>query len=63
MNDNVKNNILVSENIRQKELTVLEYFDVYNYHHHHYQYVYHSRVYNDDKYMHRNIPELLVFFV
>ena len=53
----------MSENIRQKQLTVLEYFDAYIYHHHHYQYIYHSRVYNDDKYMHRNIPELLVFFV
>ena len=45
MNENLKNNILVSENIRQKGLTLLEYFDAY------------------DKYMHRNIPELLVFFV
>ena len=41
MNDNPKNNILLSENIRQRRLTILEYFD---------------------KYMHRNIPELLVFF-
>ena len=41
MNDNPKNNILLSENIRQRRLTILECFD---------------------KYMHRNIPELLVFF-
>ena len=33
MNDNLKNNILMSENIRQKRLTVLEYFDAYIYHH------------------------------
>ena len=29
MNDNPKTNILVSENIRQKRLTVLEYFNAY----------------------------------
>ena len=29
MNDNPKNNILMSENIRQKRLTILEYFDAY----------------------------------
>ena len=52
MNDNLKNKILMSENIRQKRLTILEYFDPYIYHH-----------YRDDKYMHQNIPELLVFFV
>ena len=27
-NDNPKNNILTSENIRQKRLTILEYFDI-----------------------------------
>ena len=54
MNDNPKNNILMSESIRQKRLRMLEYFDAYVCHH--YQP-------NDDKYMHRNIPELLVFSV
>ena len=33
MNDNPKNNILMSENIKQKRLTILEYFDAYIYHH------------------------------
>ena len=33
MNDNPKNNILMSENIRQKRLTILEYFSAYIYHH------------------------------
>ena len=33
MNDNPKNNILMSENIRQKRLTILEYFDAYICHH------------------------------
>ena len=33
MNNNEKNNILVSENIRQKRLTILEYFDAYICHH------------------------------
>ena len=33
MNDNPKNNILLSENIRQKRLTILEYFDAYICHH------------------------------
>ena len=33
MNDNRKNNILMSENIKQKRLTILEYFDAYIYHH------------------------------
>ena len=33
MNDNPKNNILLLENIRQKRLTILEYFDAYIYHH------------------------------
>ena len=33
MNDNKKNNILMSENIRQKRLTVLEYFNAYIYLH------------------------------
>ena len=37
--------IIMSENIRQKRLKILEYFDAYN----------------DDKYMHRNIPRFLVF--
>ena len=35
-------------NIRQKRLTILEYSDAYI---------------CDDKYMYRNTPELLVFFV
>ena len=48
MNNNPKNDIVISGNIRQKRLTILEYFDTYIYHH---------------KYMHQNIPELLVFFV
>ena len=30
MNDNPKNNILVSENIRQERLTILEYFSAYH---------------------------------
>ena len=33
MNDNPKNNILLSENIRQKRLRILEYFDAYICHH------------------------------
>ena len=33
MNDNPKNNILISENIRQKRLTILEYFDAFIGHH------------------------------
>ena len=33
MNDNPKNNILMLENIRQKRLTILEYFDAYICHH------------------------------
>ena len=33
MNDNPKNNILLSENITQKRLRILEYFDVYICHH------------------------------
>ena len=51
MNDNPKNNILLSENIRQRRLTTLEYFDAY------------QQIDNDDKYMHQNIPEFLVLFV
>ena len=50
MNDNPKNNMLMSEKLRQNTLTILEYFDVGN-----------DDI--DDKYMHRNIPELLAFFV
>ena len=34
MNDHPKNNILVSENIRQKRLIILEYFDAYICHMH-----------------------------
>ena len=30
MNDNQKNNILVSENIKQERLTILEYFNAYH---------------------------------
>ena len=33
MNDNPKNNILMSENIKQVRLTIMEYFDAYIYHH------------------------------
>ena len=33
MNDSPKNNILLSENIRHKRLTILEYFDAYICHH------------------------------
>ena len=33
MNDNQKNNILMSENIIQKRLTILEYLDAYICHH------------------------------
>ena len=33
MNDNPKNKIFLSENIRQKRLTILEYFDAYICHH------------------------------
>ena len=32
-NNNPKNEILLSENIRQKRLTILEYFDAYICHH------------------------------
>ena len=42
MNENPKNNILLSENIRQKRLTILEYFDAYICHH--YQHHYHFRL-------------------
>ena len=35
MNDNPKDKILMSENIRQKRLTILEYFDAYICHHYH----------------------------
>ena len=54
MNNNQKKNILMSKNIR---LTIMEYFDAYICHH------YRSRLTNDDKYMHRNLPELIVFIV
>ena len=71
MNDNPKNNILLSENIRQKRLTILEYFDAYICHHYqprkwelkNLKWELFFQVDNDDKYMHRNIPELLIFFV
>ena len=33
LNHNPKNNILMSENIRQKGLTILKYFDAYICHH------------------------------
>ena len=33
MSDNLKNSILKLENIRQKRLTILEYFDAYICHH------------------------------
>ena len=33
MNDNLKNNKLMSENINQKGLTILQYFDAYICHH------------------------------
>ena len=54
MNNNPKNNILASENIRQKRLKILVYFDGCI--------CYHYQIF-DDKYMHQNIPEFLVFFV
>ena len=57
MNDNLKNDNLMSENIRQKRLTILEYFDEYICHH------YQAKNDNDDKYMHRNILAFLVFSV
>ena len=41
----------MSENIRQKSLTIPEYFEAYVYRQNH------------GKYMHRNIPESLIFFV
>ena len=59
INDNPKNNILKLENIRQKILTILEYFNAYICHH----YQPKNNIDNDGKYMHRNIPELFVFFV
>ena len=59
MNDNSKNNILMSENIRQKGLTIMGYFDNNDNDENDDK----SQLDNDDKYMHRNIPELLVFFV
>ena len=31
--DNLKDNMLMSENIRQKRLTILEYFKAYSCHH------------------------------
>ena len=33
MNDSPKNDILTPENMRQKRLTILEYFDTYICHH------------------------------
>ena len=45
MNDNPKN-IPMSENITQKRLTILDYFDAYISHN------YQPKVDNDDKYMH-----------
>ena len=33
MNNNRKNNILILENVRQKRLTIMEYFDAYICHH------------------------------
>ena len=42
MNDNPKNNILMSENIKQKRLTILKYFGAYICHHYY-------KVGNDDK--------------
>ena len=59
MNDNLKNNILKLEIIRQKILTILEYFNAYICYH----YQPKNNIDNDGKYMHRNIPELFVFFV
>ena len=49
MNDNPKNNILVLENIRQKRLTILEYFNAY---------ICHQIMMTNI-----NIPELLVFII
>ena len=42
------------EYIGQKRLRILEYFDAY---------IYHQIFDNDNKYIHQNIPEFLVFFV
>ena len=56
-NDNLKNDILMSENIRQQILTILEYFNAYISHH------YQPKNDNDDKYMHQNILEFSVFVV
>ena len=58
-NDNPKVYILMSGNIRQKRLKILEYFDAYICHHCQPKSLF--EVDNDDKYMHRNIPEFLVF--
>ena len=58
-NDNPNINILMSENIRQKRLKILEYFDAYICHH----FQPNDDNDNDDKYMHLNIPRFLVFFV
>ena len=54
MNNNPKNIILMSGNIIQKRLKILEYFDTYICHNYQLKYMQH---------MHGNIPELLVFFV
>ena len=53
MNNNPRNNILMLDNIRQKRLTILEYFNAPK----------RMIIDNDDKYMHRNVPEFLVSFV
>ena len=53
MNNDPKNNILMLENIIQKRLTILAYFDAY---------LSPLSTILGDKYMHRNIPGLLVFF-
>ena len=53
MNDNPKNNILMSENIRQNRPTILEYFDAYICHH--CQLEISFCVNNEDKYMHNPI--------
>ena len=52
MYNNPKNNIVMLENTRQKRLTILEYFNAPKI----------FKVDNDNKYMHRNVPEFLSLF-
>ena len=59
-NDNLNINIWMSENIRQKRLKILGYFDAYICHHYQPK-ISRLQIY-DEKYMHQNIPRFLVFF-